>query len=314
MASKDPDLLKKLYFSALQIRIVEQTLADLYKLQEMRTPSHFDLGQEAIPAGVCECVGKDDHLFSTYRNHGWYLAKGGDMNRMVGELYGKVTGCSKGFGGSMHLLDLAVGFEGTTALVAAAIPHAVGAAFAFKYKKSRQVAISVFGDAATEEGIFHESAMFAILRKLPVVFICENNDMAVNSHIKYRQPPIPIHERTKALGMPTVLVDGNDAFQVYYATKEAVERARSGGGPTFIECTTYRILEHCGPNLDFGLGHRTEEEAKEWAKKDPIAFLEKQVDAKTRDEYRAIIKTRIDAAVAEARKAPFPHSLNPEDL
>ncbi len=313
-AAIDQSLLNRLYAIALKIRMVEEAIALDYPKGEMRTPIHLCTGQEANPTGVCAALTDEDMVFAYYRSHGWYLAKGGDLEKMMAELFGKKTGCSKGYGGSMHLIDLQKGFAGTTALVAAAQAHAVGAAFTFQSRKQARVAVSCFGDGATEEGIFQESIMFAVLRKLPVIFICENNGLATNTWIKYRQPTFPIHERAKGFGIHAELVDGNDAVAVYHATQAAVARAKKGKGPSFIECTTYRMLEHCGPNNDFSLGFRTAEEAAVWQAKDPIQRLEKQVDQQLQQQLRQQYQTEIELAMTAARHAPFPSHLFPERL
>jgi TPP-dependent pyruvate/acetoin dehydrogenase alpha subunit len=310
----DQKLLDHLYSKVLKIRMVEETVAFHYPKGEMKTPIHLCTGQEANPAGVCAALTDEDMVFAYYRSHGWYLAKGGHLGRMINEFYGKANGCSKGFGGSMHLIDLEKGFAGTTALVAAAQAHAVGAGFTFKSRKQARVAVSCFGDGATEEGIFQESLMFALLRKLPVVFVCENNGLATNTWIKDRQPNAPIYKRAAGFGVPSVQVDGNDAVAVYQAAQEAVSRAREGKGPSFIECLTYRVLEHCGPNSDVNLGIRDETKHAEWKAKDPLQRLEKQVSPELRDRLTQEFKIEIDAAIEEARKAPFPTQLLPEGM
>src|SRR3989338_5476466 len=217
----DQNILNHLYAIALKIRMVEEAIALRYPKGEMRTPVHLCTGQEENPTGVCVALSDEDIVYAYYRSHGWYLAKGGDLFKMIAELFGKATGCSNGYGGSMHLIDIKKGFAGTTALVAAAQAHAVGAAFTFKSRKQNHVAVSSFGDGATEEGIFQESLMFAALRKLPVIFICENNGLATNTLIKYRQPSAPIYKRAEGFGVHATLVDGNDAVMVYHAAKEA---------------------------------------------------------------------------------------------
>lgn len=310
----DQKLLDHLYAKVLKIRMVEETVALHYPKGEMKTPIHLCTGQEANPVGVCTALTDEDMVFAYYRSHGWYLAKGGHLGRMVKEFYGKAGGCSKGYGGSMHLIDLAKGFAGTTAIVAAAQAHAVGAGFTFKSRKQSRVAVSCFGDGATEEGIFQESLMFALLRKLPVIFICENNGLATNTWIKYRQPDSPIYKRAEGFGVPSVQVDGNDAVAVYQAAKIAVERARAGNGPSFIECMTYRVLEHCGPNSDFNLGFRDANVDADWKTKDPLQRLEKQVSPELQEQLKKEYQIEIDAAMDEARKAPFPTQLLPEGM
>ncbi|MDZ4677706.1 MAG: thiamine pyrophosphate-dependent dehydrogenase E1 component subunit alpha [Oligoflexia bacterium] len=308
----DHQVIEKVYSLALRIRMLEDALAREYPKAEMKTPIHLCTGQEAIAAGVCANLTKDDIAYAYYRSHGWYLAKGGNLDEMVSEFFGKATGCSRGFGGSMHLIDLKVGFQGTTAIVGAAIPHAVGAAFTIKYKKQNHVAIAAFGDGASEEGLFQESLMFAAVRKLPVIFICENNGLATNTWINERQPDVPIYKRGAGFGVNSVQVDGNNALEVYKAMNAAVARARAGEGPSFIECKTYRILEHCGPNYDVSVGYRTQKEVDDWKLKDPIAFLETIVSSDAKERLRKKHQDEIDAAFVFARQAPFPTSMIPE--
>lgn len=305
----DQSLLDLLYAKVLKIRMVEETIALHYPKGEMKTPIHLCTGQEANPAGVCQALTDEDMVFAYYRSHGWYLAKGGHLGRMINEFFGKKTGCSKGYGGSMHLIDLEKGFAGTTAIVAAAQPHAVGAAFTFKSRKQKRVAVSCFGDGATEEGLFQESLMFAQLRQLPVVFICENNGLATNTWISSRQPKHQIYERASGFGVHSVQVDGNDALAVYEATKEAVEKAKKGEGPSFIECMTYRMLEHCGPNKDTNLGFRDEADLAVWRDKDPLKRLEKKVSPSVRERLKQAYQTEIEEALNEAHHAPFPTEL-----
>ena len=306
------NLINKLYASALRIRMIEDAIAAEYPKAEMKTPIHLCTGQEAIAAGACMALTNQDVLFAYYRSHGWYLAKGGNLKRMLGELYGKISGCSKGYGGSMHLIDLEAGFQGTTAIVAAAMPHAAGAAFAFQYRNEAKVAVSVFGDGATEEGVFQESLMFASLRKLPAIFISENNGLATNTWIRERQPSTPIYKRAEGFGLPSCQVDGNDALAVYEAMSAAVKRAKNGEGPSFIECMTYRMLEHCGPNTDISLGFRTQTDLDTWKKKDPISRLEALVSPELTKKLRGEIETEIAAAFVDAKAAAFPESLIPE--
>jgi len=308
-------IVENIYESALRIRTIEDGISSIYHLREMRTPTHLYTGQEAIAAGACQALETKDLVYSYYRSHGWYLAKGGNLNRMMAELFGKATGCSKGFGGSMHLIDLEAGFTGTSAIVAGAIPHAVGGAFTFQYRKTQNVVLSCFGDGATEEGLFQESLMFASLRKIPVIFLCENNGLATNTWIKDRQPNVPIYKRAEGLGVRSEIVDGNDGLAVYAAVKKAVDLAREGAGPSFIECTTYRLLEHCGPNRDTALGARTDAEVDEWKfNNDPVKRLEKHVSPEFKARVLEKAKKDFDMAVEQARKDPFPTSLIPEGL
>jgi TPP-dependent pyruvate/acetoin dehydrogenase alpha subunit len=307
---------KDLYKIALTIRLSEQKIADTYHEQEMRCPTHLYLGEEAIATGVCSHLRKDDTVYAYFRSHGWYLAKGGSIQGLISELYGKVSGCSKGFGGSPHLIDLENGFQGSSAIVAGSIPHALGTAYTFKQNKTNQVAVTAFGDGATEEGVFHESLMFAALRKLPVVFICENNRLATNTRIEDRQPnDLPIFERAKGLGIKNSFkIDGNNALEVSSFAKEAVERARNGEGPTFLECETFRIMEHVGHETDYDMSHRIEEEVEHWKVRDPIFILEKELDSNFVKKLREEINTELDQAISFAKQDKFPTNLVPEGM
>lgn len=268
---KNLDLVKKM----LRIRGIEEELANRYKDQEMRCPMHLCIGQEAIAVGVCENLTSADKVFSNHRAHGHYLAKGGDAKAMVAEIYGRETGCCGGRGGSMHLIDLSVGFMGATPIVGGTVPLAVGAAWASVLKKTDNVAVIFLGDGCFEEGVVHESMNFAAMHKLPVIFICENNQFSVYTHIDLRQPDRPIYKIAEAHGLNAKLIDGNDIHQVIAASREMVGLARAGQGPQFLECKTYRWREHCGPDFDDHLGYRAEEVITSGHAACPIKRLEK---------------------------------------
>lgn len=261
----------------LRIRRFEEKIVDVYCDQDMKTPVHLYIGQEAVAAGVCANLRREDYVFSTHRSHGHYLAKGGDMKGLMAELYGRKTGCSRGKGGSMHVVDPDAGVCGSTAIVGGNIPLSVGAALASAMQKNRRVAVSFFGDGAVDEGVFHESLSFAGLKKLPVVFVCENNFYATHSHQSKRQPHDHIYRLSKYYLMPGVRVDGNDVLKVFEAAREAVRRARRGHGPTLIECRTFRWKGHVGPECDIKLGYRTQEELDAWMKKCPVKRLERRL-------------------------------------
>ena len=248
------ELKKQLYHRLLLLRRVEERIVANYPDREMRSPPHLYMGHEAIAVGVSATLKREDLVFPYYRSHGWYLAKGGGLNEMMAELYGKENGCSKGWGGSMHLIDLKTGVMGTSAIVAGTISHAAGAAFALKRQGKDSVCVASFGDGAIEEGVFHETLNFAALRQLPVLFICENNLYATNTHIRQRQAQTEIFKRAESYGLPGVRIDGNDVLAVYEQARLAVSRARKGEGPSLVECMTYRYFEHCGVNEDFQLG------------------------------------------------------------
>ena len=305
-------ILRMMYQTMLKIRKVEEKIAELYPEQEMRCPVHLYIGQEAIATGVCANLRRDDYVLGTYRGHGIYLAKGGDLKAMLAELYGKRTGCAKGKGGSMHLVAHEVNFLGTSALVAGCIPLAVGAALGSVMQRNNRVAVVFFGDAATEEGVFHESLNFASLKKLPVIFVCENNFYAVHSHLSARQASDNIYKRAEAHNMPGVRVDGNDVIAVFDATQEAIKRTRAGEGPTLIECRTYRWLEHVGPYFDYDLGYRSKEELDEWIERCPLKTYKEFLlnhHIMSELEMNRIAKQiddEIEEAVQFAKSSPFP--------
>jgi pyruvate dehydrogenase E1 component alpha subunit len=266
-----------LYKLMLRIRRFEEKIVNVYCDQDMKTPVHLYIGQEAVAAGVCANLCKEDYVFSTHRSHGHYLAKGGDMKRLMAELYGRKTGCSRGKGGSMHVVDPEAGVCGSTAIVGGNIPLSVGAALSSVMQKRKQVSISFFGDGAVDEGAFHESLNFAALKGLPVVFVCENNFYATHSHQSKRQPHDHIYKLAKHYVMPGFRVDGNDVLRVFGVARQAVSRARRGNGPTLMECRTYRWKGHVGPECDIKLGYRMQEELNSWMKRCPIKRFEKRL-------------------------------------
>jgi len=301
-----------MYRTMLRIRKIEEKLAELYPEQEIRCPMHLSIGQEAVATGVCAALRVDDHVYSGHRCHAHYLAKGGDVKRMVAELYGKQTGSSRGKGGSMHLVDPAVGMMGASAIVAGTIPLAVGSALAFQMQGTDRVAVAFFGDGAVEQGAFHESLNFAALRKLPVLFVCENNFYATHSPLSARQPGDNIYQRAAGYLVPGVRVDGNNVLEVYFAAQKAVNRAREGQGPTLIECRTYRWREHVGPNFDFALGYRTKEELDAWRRRCPIKRYEvalrkyKVLSNTELDEIGSQVDDEVAEAIAFAKVSPSP--------
>ena len=300
------------YHTMLRIRMVEEKIAELYPKQEMKCPCHLYIGQEAVAAGVCANLNREDYLFGTYRGHGLYLAKGGNLKALFAELYGKETGVTKGRGGSMQLIAPEVGFLCASAIVGGTIPMAVGAALAATFHRRGQVSCVVFGDGATEEGVFHESLNFASLKRLPVVFVCENNFYATYSHQSARQCADNIYERAQPYQMPGIRIDGNNVLAVYETMGQAVVRARGGEGPTLIEFRTYRWLEHVGPYQDTHLGYRSEEEVKEWMERCPIKALEnrlleeKVLSLQKIQQWRAGLEKEIEEAVTFAKESPFP--------
>jgi pyruvate dehydrogenase E1 component alpha subunit len=306
------------YYDMLRIRMIEEAIAGLYHDQQMRCPVHLCIGQEAISTGVCANLSKDDYVFSNHRSHGHYLAKGGNLNTMFAEIYGKAAGCSKGKGGSMHLVDLSVNFLGATPIVGGIIPVAAGAAFTSFMKGDNRVTVVFFGDAASEEGVFAETLNFASLKKLPVIFVCENNFFSVYTPLSHRQPGERSNSAiASAYGIRSAKGNGNDVVDVSELAKEAVAHARQGLGPYYLEFDTYRWREHCGPNYDNDLGYRKESEYLEWRKRCP---LETFADRLIKDgimseenirEFELKIQKEIEEAIEFTTQSPFPE---PEEM
>lgn len=298
----------RLLYSMLRIRRIEEALADRYSEQEMRCPMHLCIGQEAIAVGMCTALSPDDKVFSNHRAHGHYLAKGGDLNAMVAELYGRATGCCGGRGGSMHLIDLDVGFMGATPIVGGTVPLAVGSAWAASLKRTNQVTVVFFGDGCFEEGVVHESLNFAALHKLPVIFVCENNDFSVYTHRNERQPDRPIYRIAEAHGMTAAFGDGNDVEEVLNISRDAIERARTGRGPQFLEFRTYRWREHCGPDFDDHLNYRTVQEIEAGMNDCPIARYKTKLALGNKDAEAEF--SRLESAIHEEISGAFEVALS----
>ncbi len=301
-----------LYRSMVRIRLAEEKIVEVYSEQEMRCPVHLHIGQEAVSAGVAAHLDGNDRLFASHRSHGPYLALGGDLHAFYAELYGRESGCCRGRGGSMHLLDRSVGYWGSSALVGGTIPIAVGAALAAVHERSGRVAVCFFGDGAVDEGVFYESLNFAALKKLPVLFVCENNFYATNSPQRRRHALDNIHERATVLGVEGLRVDGNDALAISDAAGSAILKARSGGGPTLLEARTYRWKGHVGPAGDTDLGHRPLEELESWLERCPIRGFRERVTAEgwlDEVDLQGVVDAvtrEVERAISSARQAPFP--------
>lgn len=309
----EKDLSLNMFYSMLRIRMVEEKIAELYSEQEMRCPVHLCTGQEAIPVGVCANLGKNDYVFGNHRSHGHYLARGGSLKAMLAEIYGKASGCSGGKGGSMHLVDLSVNIIGTTPIVGGIIPVAVGSAFATYLSGKNEVTVVFLGRGATEEGVFFESLNFSALKKLPILFVSEDNLFSVYSPLNVRQSDHRSNiELAKALGVSSAKGDGNDIDQVMKLAGQAMNYIRDGKGPYFLEFETYRWREHCGPNFDNDLGYREESEYLEWRKRCPLEGMEKQLlkegHLKVNDvkDMREEIAKEIEEAFLHAKSSPFP--------
>lgn len=306
--------LVKIYSVMLRIRFFEERIVELYPRQEIKTPVHLCIGQEAVAAGVCCNLSKDDYVFTNHRGHGHCIAKGMPLPEIMAELYGKKTGCCKGKGGSMHLSDADYGILATSAIVAAGIPAAVGAALSIKFRKGKNIAAVFFGDGAVDEGVFYESLNFAALKKLPVLFVCENNFYATNSPLKARQPVDNIFKKGKIFGIPGARCDGNDALKIADISRGAIDKIRRGAGPMLIECRTYRWKGHVGPDCDFDKNCRTKKELDFWMDNCPVKKMEryllrkKIITAAKKQEIVSRIRKEIEQAEVFAQESPYPEA------
>ena len=308
-----PISLKSLYKTMLRIRRFEERVAELLCSQpEIICPVHLYIGQEAVAVGVCANLRRDDYVFSTHRSHGHYIAKGGDIRALMAEMYGKVTGCSKGRGGSMHLASPDVGLLGSSAIVGGIIPIAVGTALASSLKEQDTVSVAFFGDGAVDEGVWYESLNFASLKKLPIVLVCENNLYSTHMPISACLADTNVYRKAEMFNMPGVRVDGNNVVEVLSTAKKAIENARRGNGPTLIECMTYRWRGHVGPNLDLDKGLRSKEELDSWMNRCPIKALEGFLlehgilSEPGRIQIGEAIDKEIEEAIIFAKESPYP--------
>lgn len=266
-----------------RIRYVEEEISRRYVDQEMRCPVHLSIGQEAPAVGVCSALSPKDSLFSTHRCHAHYIAKGGNLDAMIAEIYGKESGCNGGRGGSMHLSDLSVKMNASIPIIGSSIPLAVGDAFSNGLKGNSDISTVIFGDAALEEGVFHECMNFAALKNLNVFFVCENNDFSIYTHIGQRQSnKRRLKDIAKSYGMETEHIEGSDVLVVNKACEQAINHIRSGKGPYFLVIDTFRWKEHCGPSEDDHLGYRNAEEVSYWLDNCSLEKLLSEI--KTRDE------------------------------
>jgi pyruvate dehydrogenase E1 component alpha subunit len=270
---------------------------------------HSYEGQEAIAAGIGACLRKDDYVFSTHRGHGHAIAKGLDLKKMVAELLGKETGCCGGRGGSMHLFDPEIGLMGGNGIVGGGLVLALGTAYSARYRGTDQVTVCFFGDGAASQGSFHESLNMAAIGRYPILYVCENNLYAATTHVAKNCPVQNIADRAMAYGVVGTVVDGNDVFSVYDAASQAVGLARAGGGPTLMECKTYRHRAHCMVIPE----HRADDEIGAWKARDPIRRLESKLldDNISTQEDLDRLQTEVQALLAEAvnfgKTSAFPH-------
>ena len=297
---------KRMFHQALRIRLVEERIIDLYPSDRIQSPVHLSIGQEGAAVGVCNGLRDTDLLFGSYRGHAYYLAKGGDLKSFFAELFGRATGMAGGKAGSMHLAAPDVGFQGCSAVVASSIPHAVGAALAARRLGKDQRIVAVFGDGATEEGVFHESLNFAALKKLPVLFVCENNQFAIHQPLSKRWATDRLCERVETYGIPAHHIADSNVETVRDTTAAAIEDIRAGKGPAFIECVTYRWREHVGPDEDYDDGYRVRADVEAWRDKDEVVRLAAALDPAARRTIDDAIEAEIAEAIAFAEDSPFP--------
>jgi len=313
-AELDPAGCKEVYRLMRLIRQFELRVITLVNNNEIAGTTHEYIGEEAIAVGVCGALRSTDVITSTHRGHGHILAKGGDPKRMMAELLGRETGYNHGKGGSMHIADLSLGIYGANGIVAAGAPIAAGAAWAAKIRKTDTIAVSFFGDGAANQGVLHETMNLAAAFGLPMIFVCENNQYAVSTSVRYSTAGPGIAERGAAYGFPGIRVDGMDVAAVRKAARDAVERARSGKGCTLLECDAYRFQGHFTAEKALGLSYRLPEEMAEWQERDPTTNWARKLEqsqilsASERESIDSSIETLLDAAVDYARSSAWPAS------
>lgn len=306
----DQDLVERLYKSMSLIRRFELRLAEIYHTDAIKSPVHLSVGQESIAVGICDALAADDIISNTYRCHASYIAKGGDLNAMMAELFGKSTGCAGGKAGSMHLVDMEHGIMGASAVVGTTIPVAAGYALAMQREAKKtgkqRVVVAMFGDGATEEGCFYESLNFASLHQLPIIFVCENNRLAIHTPLEKRWASDQLCARVATFGIPTHKLDDADIFKLRDTTLQAVAQLRQQAGPIFIECATYRWLEHVGPRDDHADNYRDADLYQKWQQEDQIARLGALLPAASRERIDNEITVAIQTAEEFATQSPYP--------
>lgn len=307
--------LEYLYQTMVRIRFCEESLVNPIRQGKIKCPCHLYSGEEAIATGVCAALNKKDYVFSTHRSHGHFLAKGGGMPELIAEIYGKEYGCSRGRGGSMHISDPDRGMMGSAPIVAGTIPLALGAALASLIQKDKRITVSFFGDGATGEGVLFESLNFASLKKLPIIFVCENNLYSTHMPIKECRPENNIYKIAQPFLIESRQVNGNNVLRVFEAAKKAVKKCRKGRGPVFLEFMTYRMRGHVGSDDNIQGIHtdiRPKIEVRQWEKKDPIKSFErfliknKIFDKESLKKIQKRAEEEVASAHIFAQKSPYP--------
>jgi TPP-dependent pyruvate/acetoin dehydrogenase alpha subunit len=299
--------LARIYRNLWLIRRAEEEIARIYPSDKIKSPVHLSIGQESVAVGVCDVLLADDVVAGTYRSHASYIAKGGDLRALFAELYGKDTGCARGKGGSMHLIDMKHHILGTSAVVGTTVPIAVGYSLALKREGKGRVVVAFFGDGATEEGVFYESLNFASLHHLPVLFVCENNFLAIHTPLEKRWATRQLCERVRTYGIPAHQVTDSDVLMIRNVAEDAIASIRREGfGPVFLECHTYRWREHVGPGEDYDAGYRSREELERWQAIDQVKAIGERLSPSERLKTEADVEEEIAAAIDFAEKSPFP--------
>ena len=277
---------QKWYLATFYIRSVEEKIAREYQYGQMRTPVHLCIGQEAIAVGVSHNLEHRDQVTSGHRSHGHYLAKGGDLTAMFGEILGRELGCAKGRGGSQHLIDMDANFVASAPILGGTVPIAAGLAFSKILKDEKGIVVTYLGDAVLEEGVLFETLSFSSLKKLPILFVVENNELSVHTHIQTRQPKRILSKIGPAFGLPSFEVFGNSVSEVSTRSGQLISKIRRGEGAAILFCRTYRQLEHVGPNTDLELGYRDIEEHEAWLRKDPLLLSKKKLSRKYQESIQ----------------------------
>jgi TPP-dependent pyruvate/acetoin dehydrogenase alpha subunit len=304
-----PSSTAQFYRNLKLIRRAEERIAEIYPSDVIKSPVHLAIGQEAISVGVCDNLRQEDVVSCTYRSHAAYLAKGGSLNQMMAEMYGKSAGCAAGKGGSMHLVSPEFNVLGASAVVGTGIPIATGYALALKKQGTDNVVVCFMGDGATEEGAFSESLNFAALHKLPILYVVENNGYAIHEPVEKRQAkPDALCARVATFGIETDRIEDQDIFRISKKSGAMIERLRGGGGPAFLECMTYRWREHVGPSEDYDAGYRDETEVEGWKRNDQLVLLAGQIPNDLVASINADVEAAIDAAIAFAESSPAPNT------
>ncbi len=302
-----PNDLARIYGALYLVRRVEEEVARIYPSDKIKSPVHLSIGQESVAVGVCDVLRPDDVVSGPYRGHATYLAKGGDLNGMLAELYGKGTGCAGGKGGSMHLIDMTQNILGSSAVVGTTIPLAAGYGLALQREGKGRVVVAFFGDGAVEEGVFYETLNFAALKRLPVLFVCENNGLAIHTPRHRRSATLDnLCARVATYGIETTRIEDGDVFAIRAATAKAVAAMRKDPKPYFIECLTYRWKEHVGPGDDYESGYRTRADLEPWLARDAVALAGQKIPAAERVKLEREIEARIAAAIDFAETSPPP--------